>query len=914
MLGISQSMGAHKARQAMRPKSVGRTVNWCSARASFATKWVLLLVFGCGDVAAQDGLMGQATKNKYEDAIAPLTEHDFGDRIDQFTLSTELQNTDVSIPGNFDLPVAVGRKMPAGRLDIQVINGYRLYRFGNWDLDIPYMYGLYGAEKPWHAKTGDALKRCSTATPEPPNIASGNIFGFEYWNGNYVYVPGEYSGMVLLATTPVSQRPQQSSAYRWTTTGNWYFSCLPTLAHGEGEGFLALSPKGDKYYFNYLVRVGHGSATIPGVASASINNVKLYPTRIEDRFGNAVNYVWSGDTLIEVNSTDGRKIQIFYTNIAGTARITSIVAEGRTWVYQYNGDAILQKVILPDQTFWQYQTPPFYSDTYVYPNYSAADGCDVNLFGTKSFTYTVTHPSGAKADMTFTESKRGRSLIQPKCVWNSLLLRDNNKSVAKHFYVVAMTQKRVYGPGIPDRVWQFSSGSSGSWHDCTGNCPTTSTTTITEPGVRVTKLVYGTHHAVTEGFLLKRTIASPDGTILLDQDYSYDFPSISPSPPYARQPGNSSYYVGYNPLLEKVIPLRSVSTNVHGTTFNWSVLQFDHRARPLSVLKSSSPNGHSRQDDVIYYDDETNWVLGQQQRVLVDTIEAQRTEFGWKATPTRVYEFGRLASENAYEQAAAHQLGALRSITDGRGKTTTFNDWYRGVARQVGFPDGTSVIKEVNGLGWTTSYRDEIGAKTCYEYDAVGRMTRVIYPSESAINICDTSSWNDTTRTFEKLLSSDGYGSAGLWKQTESTGDFRKITYLNGMWKPVLQRAYDNSAVSSTQTNIVQEYDVSGRLAFTSYPSDSPISTTGTWTIYDALDRVRVTAVDSEQGRLETRTDYVSGLKTATTQPDGSVTTTLYQAYEVPDYSLPILVQEPEGRETHIGRDHFGKPVLIERK
>ena len=51
-----------------------------------------------------------------------------------------------------------------------------------------------------------------------------------------------------------TDRPKpQNGTYLWVTAGETYFSCLPSLVNGTGEGFFAITKEGTKYWFNHLV-------------------------------------------------------------------------------------------------------------------------------------------------------------------------------------------------------------------------------------------------------------------------------------------------------------------------------------------------------------------------------------------------------------------------------------------------------------------------------------------------------------------------------------------------------------------------------------------------------------------------------------------------------------------------------------
>jgi len=78
----------------------------------------------------------------------------FGDKVNLYTGALEFVQTDVSLPGNSRLPVAVGRRLIAGQEA-----PYGL--FGGWDLEIPHLHGVYSKFRGWVPKSGQANARCS---------------------------------------------------------------------------------------------------------------------------------------------------------------------------------------------------------------------------------------------------------------------------------------------------------------------------------------------------------------------------------------------------------------------------------------------------------------------------------------------------------------------------------------------------------------------------------------------------------------------------------------------------------------------------------------------------------------------------------------------------------------------------------
>ena len=102
--------------------------------------------------------------------------------------------------------------------------------------------------------------RCSQFGPPPDYkglpLSTYVVFSsWDYWHGTNLYVPGAGDREILKRSPQNALAPGgQVSNYPLVTTDHWQFGCLPTLANGEpGEGFLARSPSGVTYRFDWLV-------------------------------------------------------------------------------------------------------------------------------------------------------------------------------------------------------------------------------------------------------------------------------------------------------------------------------------------------------------------------------------------------------------------------------------------------------------------------------------------------------------------------------------------------------------------------------------------------------------------------------------------------------------------------------------
>lgn len=920
---------------------------------------VVAFVVGASLVAMSSAMAGEV-KLPWEEydrlikgrsVVASMGPDLFGDRVNLYNSTLSFSQTDISLPGNNALPVALTRTYAVGKKSLEYPKDMPM---ADWDLDLPSLSGVFATT--WHDQ------RCSGAA-KPPNVPvpGGNSYtASDYWHGNQADMP--YGGEMLLAGSS-TQRPGTGGPYYWMTPGFTYFSCLPTIGNGSGEGFLAIAPDGTKYWFNWMAQYYEphldkpvsGSPDMAGQLARRRN--VLHATRVEDRFGNWVTYSFSNSAtaparLNAIEASDGRKITLTY-NAQGHVQTAS--DGSHTWTYQYGSG--LTGVVLPDGRSWTIDFAPLWLTDIEYDSEpSTPRSCDTTAFviGGGTGIGRMTHPSGAVGEFEVGIVYHGRTNVPKACANWEYPVNNPNNDVAvwpRMYDLVGLQRKRITGPGLEPMEWNYSSGAGSSWAEGTGPtcqtldcaepkclsdaCAGTAVTIITGPNGQWTRYVHGNSYRYNEGKLLRIERGGASGT-LRTETISYNlaqsgqpFPTPIGTSPQSRGDGFTAEYL--RPQTSRVVTQDGVtfSSSVASTCNGNNTLCFDAFARPLAEVKGSSLNP-GKTDAVEYHNDLSKWVLWQVKRTQTNGVESLRTDFDTTtALPIRTYKFGKVEQTLSYNTD-----GTVATVSDGRDgvggaeTTITLSNWKRGIPQTIQHPAtqeapaGTIESAVVNADGTLASVTDENGSKTCYGYDAMGRLTSITHPSESTAGVCDTSTWTITTQTFAPVAAAEYGLPAGHWKQTVSTGNARKVTYFDALWRPVVDEAYDNANPAATRGITVKRYDVSGRLAFQSYPLGSLVSyadtaLTGTTTTYDALDRATRIEQHSELGPLVTTTEYLSGFKRRTTNPRQAVTTESFHAFDVPTYDLPVQIDAAEGTpdqvRTVITRDVFGKPLDVAR-
>lgn len=566
---------------------------------------------------------------------------------------------------------------------------------------------------------------------------------------------------------------------------------------------------------------------------------------------------------------------------------------------------------------------------------------------------TMTHPSGAQGVFRLGYNRLYRSNVADSTGWcdaatgpegTDLTWRSYQPMVPTRYDVLALKSKTLTGPGLPaPQLWQFHHQDNFQSKVPEGYpINGTRTATTTKPDGNTVVEVFGTDALVNEAQLLSNEVR--EGAALLSRrDNSYVQTSEMASMPFPDWMGEPLAYEFTRGRSDYNRPLKQSVLQQQGVSFSSTVNTFDVLVRPLLTTTSSTlPGNPSRSEATGYHDNLAKWVLSQVAQVkcvaptaplpagcgLSGTVMSQTTYDPTFAVPLTTTSFGKLQKTSTYDTASTvttGQRGTLKTIKDGNNNVITVSNWKRGIPQTIKYPatpetpSGATQSATVNDLGWITSVIDESGNKRCYGYDAMGRLSKLFYPSETVVGACDDPAtqsqitWNPTTLLFEKVASAEYGIAAGHWRQTISTGNARKISYFDALWQPLVVREYDTTNVAGTQRFSRFSYDYEGRPTFASYPGITEALTTGVWTERDALGRVKSVAQDSESGPLVTLTNYLGGFQTKTTNPRLQQITTSYKAYDAPTLDWPVAISHPEGAVTSISRDVFGKPTALTR-
>jgi hypothetical protein len=927
--GLAMRFGVRRKVSLSLRDACGGRMGWILLKVSA----VLLISLVCSTALAQ-GLVGaeMAYKNAVQNTslFEDMLE---GETINLFDRKLNWSALDVSVPGNGPtIEVARShRSSPGGWFDVWRGDMY------NWELDVPRIsiaMSLYGTED---NHTISLLNGCpmggiGTSVPGRPRYVNIRIRG-----------AGDFRPISMnpaVSYPLLSARPPHAHF-----NNNWLLYCdsefitrsASTNSFGAplakpSKVITLVSPDGTKYHFAYASTEkpavnpsGPKDPDDPEWGTVIRGTLTLYVTDIEDRFGNHLTYDYerrpdnnAADVLRlkRIRASDGRDVLLAYrtddhgqTGVPGSGRhLQSVTYGDRTWVYTYqNGDLgqpRLARVTDSAGLYWDYQ---------YYPLMQGQAGRD--------HVFRITTPLGAtiEYDYEYLYSLMGGNCQSAITVTMSRLVNGSIPqlpipNVEMH---PAVSRREVKVNGVTVSRDQYSSSLAQDTQDpnryfvVTDILRTASREKFyhacyTQPPPPPPPLTAPRSDARQLAIIKHETFGGPNLSTLV-RSVDTEWRSIAYSGNYRVSLGRP--YFQSNDRLS----VSKVTTTLGTDQFVRSYDAPDILGHPTSIFRSNTL-GHSRSDSVEYHHDSPLWVVGQQRRSTAAGIEISKIDYGWNALPWKTYSFGKLDQTFSYETTVPGQIGTLKSVADGNGNVTTLTDWKRGIPQLIAYADGTSKSALVDDNGWISWVVDESESKICYQYDAIGRLTKVTYPSETQANTCNSSKWAETNQEFDRVSTAELGVPAGYWRQTLSTGNGRSVTYRDGLWRPVLMREYDTTSEAGTQRFTRQTYDHEGRVIFASYPGATHNLSIGIHTTYDALDRVTHVNRDWEgSGQLTTSTQYLSGLQIRTTNPRGHQTTTRFLAWDEPIYDFPVQITHPAGAYTHIFRDPIGKPTRLRR-
>jgi YD repeat-containing protein len=567
---------------------------------------------GAAVFCALPAMAGNAPWEEYDKLITKagaVTAHGptlFGDQVSLQNGALSFRATDVSVPGNNALPVEITRTFQTEtRPGIQFSGPPRDYKvqdapFADWDLELPSISGVFPVSTGWiNSAAGKAAQRCTvanTAEIRSPTVISGGVSfqGEEVWHGTRITLPGRGSQALLLRAAGLPQ-PTAGGAY-WITSDWTSVACLTTIQNGTGQGFLATTADGTRYWFDWMARADETRLSKIQDAGAwgriyvhlERGRYALYATKAQDRFGNTVEYTYTNAAnapvrLERIESNDGRVITLAYSGNF----VSSATAHGRTWNYAYTGSR-LTSVTLPDASAWSIDLDGFKQLELKYYEYEPSvqwRACgDPGEIMDRTYTGTITHPSGAVGEFVVGPRRFVRNgMPGGNCSHgHPSELNDDAETYPSAWDAYSLLQKQLSGPALTPVTWSYVYQG--------GN-----TTQVYGPG-KYEKHTFGNSFRTDEGKLLSVEVGSSATNILSTTNHDYSLALTGT--PYFAPLGDSGQW--RSDTFTEEYPRPSVARVItqDGTDFIWVVAEdcnggycLDPYARPTKVLKTSMAAG-----------------------------------------------------------------------------------------------------------------------------------------------------------------------------------------------------------------------------------------------------------------------------------------------------------------------------------
>ncbi|MDY6976666.1 MAG: RHS repeat-associated core domain-containing protein [Pseudomonadota bacterium] len=811
-----------------------------------------------------------------------------GDSIDPHTGSLVFNHTDVSLPGNSSLSVALTRRRTSG---FHYKDGTDV-EFGDWTLSVPRLSVTSLTIRAWQGN------RCSLSTDALlGNYSNGKTFlsSRDFSNGIQLEVPGQGSQQLL----------DDNGAAIWPTNAkkvtkqNWYFTC--GAASDGGEGFIGHAPNGNKYRFDKAYSI---DAPLMGFIGANPMPRKIYiiaATQVTDVNGNWVKYQYDNlNRVTAIHANDGRRIDLHYSGNSKLVRSAS--AAGETWRYDYSlnryqrdewmplfGQALrgqsLAKVTQPDGYYWAFNLDGLSAT----PAPSGRDHCQK-----WQHTVSLKHPYGATGTFTIkdiehrhvyaSQVRRSETCLsgEPEAPvqWGSFLPLDNDVTTS----TMAVIEKSVTGPSMETATWQYQYendvGPSGSSSD-----DRTNWTKVSAPDGHYTYYHAWVSEPLAGKLVKKETRASASSAVLKTESYTY-LREIAIGHSHMR--GYSSQGDLENPIhTTKIVTTQDGDTFTQEYSFNTSHSSSSYSyANPTMTSIKSNVSTTARKTLTVYSHNKNKWVLGLPIKQTVNGRVTQESSYDSLGRKTSDRRNGALFATYGY-----HSDGSFAWAKDANNRILRASNYKRGTPQKITRANGDYVNQYVDDFGRISEIVDANGNKTSFTRDTMGRLLTADFPDN----------WASVTHE---------YSFNGSPVQTIKRSDMQTVITYDAMFRPVLVATKD--LITNKTTYINSKYDKAGRETFVSFPSSSSMANTGISTEYDGLGRITKKR-ETVYPYAETSTSYHAQHRRTETDAIGNKTHYYHYGYDGATYQDIKAIHSPLGLYTNINKNVWGEITSIKQ-
>lgn len=864
--------------------------------------------------------------------LTPESTELLGDALDLSSGAVSFTATDVSIPGNFALDVALRRRHH------DVNTTYRnTAEFGDWGLDLPAIQARFvkGQEGFW----GRGLECSPNSQQQPPAVAyDGQVIEAKaYWGGVTLSLGASQEKLLTNVDSELA-----GYGVKYYTKNNIVISCYKR-ADGRGEGFKALAKDGTAYYFDVPHQV---RAYLPSYPRLPVYNYFLRISKVVDRFGNSVSFKYSTRTgangmvsnnLTSIESSDGRQISLFYEHATQPNLVTRVTANGRHWTYQYSDSNMfsLSTVTRPDGRSWTYGLYDDVDASDLFDTYlsdASHGGCSALASSKIRSKQTLTHPNGIRGDFYFESQLQGTSHTPALKVYSS---SDVTYAEPRCAVTMSLVKKVLTGPGI-DQTWHYRySENPGAYADQPAlavapatiesssviaeryNLTDLKTTTVTAPDSSITQHVFSRRYDYLAGNEVATRffdIATAGRNNTLLRTVMYQFGKSATRAGVSLQGSGNREAEEYRPdrLLEKTYDHFANDTDSYSKVYS----SFDRYGTAEVVEESNSFSSVVRKTVSSFLHDRNRWVLHllTNEQVTQGAESLSLTNFSYYTDPSadadKLYlkkskaVFGKLRESYDYHSQSGKK-GLISKI--GYPSLTSamwvsFDGYKRGKAQSIVVPhrynagQTQQMTLQINDSGSIASVTDFNGNTTSYSYDALDRVTTIDPPGAF---------WRSSQISYD--YSSPGFAVV----QTLSKGSYGKINYYNGLLQLVRSEdgEWQGASLNPDSRRVVNSsFNHYGKPTFTSVPSRSHNETFGQTTLYDGLQRI-ISQSNTSNGDI--RQSYAAKNSVIVTNGRQYDTRTEYLAYGSPATELATSIYQPESVTTSIRYNAANLPTRI---
>ncbi|GGX72900.1 hypothetical protein GCM10007392_45320 [Saccharospirillum salsuginis] len=800
----------------------------------------------------------------------------FNESISPFGGTLQLKYNDIIVPGNGGMDVVVQRSYTSIQND-QYPDSDSILGFG-WNLH----YGRVVSPK--------------------NGFYCNNVDDSSYLNPSYESPDG--SRHMLFKNTELNDGS-------WITKSNWRGECVGGPL-GFDQGMIMTSPTGVRYHATFNAP-GKNVWLVEKIVDLNGNEIFIdYEVNPEQKA--LIKAIYRSEEGYESEAKLGDAVVEFsyFDEDTVYARIKRISSNDRSWEYNYDlvtegpfeNEVVYQlsRVIRPDGEYWEYG----YYDRMNNPDPIGSNDEQAGSYSLKS----ITNPRGGYTEYTY------------QYVFFDQAVKDIREA-----RTTAIFRKTVSGDNVEVSTWKYSfePHSEPAAFDNEGN-PLLYLDVTTVEGPTKTEKYYhfgksytlidmgepddgesGKHHLFWEkwqiGLLRRIEIYSNNDELmsvtvnnwkkrLVSKNY-FDHGSMY-RPDWWTDDSSREYT--YAAQLEWTGSKKDSYATLPDGEFTRTInyLSYDDYGNPTYIRESGNVewdssvlDGHriaegSAQDDrnryirISYGNDVDNWLIGQvrSKTTQVDGVDKDKATYSYDAN-------GNLISETVNGLVTTfeyHSHGEVNLVEEPTGKTTVFESYKRGVPQSIEKPLGVHENIVVNDTGTIRSFENGVGDKTLYEYDGLGRITKITFPIGLPVNI--DYSYNERTLTRGPFKQIDQY---------DSLGNVVKVEYQDTSTSEVVWTHY--------------EFDPLGRKVFESLPNEE---SRGTVYEYDALNRI---IASTDPAGNVTEWSYDDHLEEVT-DANGNVTRIVFQQIGL-SVRWPYKIVQPASKGTIVVRNEKGQVLRI---